>query len=568
MNTQKPAKSESAQISLRDIVGALFRHKLLIVSTFLTVAIGTAVVTFLMPNQYESRMKILVKNTRTDVPITPGATAGAVGAYLDNEVSENQINSEVALLTSGDLLNQVVTDVDLLHRAPGLSARLGLKEAPNSQAGKVEEASAQLAKDLIINPVKKANIIEVKYTSGSPETAAAVLRKVQDLYLEKHLKLHRPPGTYEFFKTQADNNEAQLREAERQLSAFQQSMNVVSLTQQKEQTVQKLTDAKSRLLETNAFLREVNERIAKVQQQLETIQPRIVTQRRAMPNQYSAERLNTMIVELQNRRTQLLTKFRADDRLVREVDQQIKTTREAMDKASSETITEQSTDLNPLRQTLETERARAKVDQAGAQGRQEMLAGQVGEYEKQLSRLEGITAEYEDLNRKVKQSADNYQLYKQKEEEARITDELDQNKITNVSIAEAPIQPQLPVSPNRPMNLLLGLFLGGMLAMGSVLVAEFMRDTVLTPRELEALTGARVLVALPHSGRAKAAEEFEVFEDEPVPVKTRQKRPARIKKPRPVLVETRELSQPRIPEPRLSQPKIVHEPHFEWASGE
>jgi uncharacterized protein involved in exopolysaccharide biosynthesis len=564
MKTQKPDKSELAQISIRDVVGILFRHKLLIVTTFLTVAIGTAVLTLLMPNEYESRMKILVKNTRTDVPITPGATAGAVGAYLDNEVSENQINSEVALLTSGDLLNQVVTEVGLLRRTPGLTARLGLKEAPSSQAGQVEEASAQLAKDLVINPVKKANIIEVKYTSGSPETAAAVLRKVQDLYLEKHLRLHRPPGTYEFFKGQADSNEEQLREAERQLSTFQQSMNVVSLTQQKEQTVQKLTEAKSKLLETNAFLREVNERISKVQQQLETIQPRIVTQRRAMPNQYSAERLNTMIVELQNRRTQLLTKFRPEDRLVREVDQQIKTTRAAMDKASSETITEQSTDLNPLRQTLETERARARVDQAGAQGRQEMLAAQVSQYEGQLSRLEGITAEYEDLNRKVKQSADNYQLYKQKEEEARITDELDQNKITNVSIAEAPVQPQLPVRPNRPMNLLLGLFLGGLLAMGSVVIAEFMRDTVLTPRELEALTGARVLASLPNSGRAIALTDVPARSVE----KTRAERPTKIRETRAVLVEARELAQPRASEPRLSQPKIVHEPQFEWASGE
>jgi uncharacterized protein involved in exopolysaccharide biosynthesis len=564
MKTQKPDKSELAQISIRDVVGILFRHKLLIVTTFLTVAIGTAVLTLLMPNEYESRMKILVKNTRTDVPITPGATAGAVGAYLDNEVSENQINSEVALLTSGDLLNQVVTEVGLLRRTPGLTARLGLKEAPSSQAGQVEEASAQLAKDLVINPVKKANIIEVKYTSGSPETAAAVLRKVQDLYLEKHLRLHRPPGTYEFFKGQADSNEEQLREAERQLSTFQQSMNVVSLTQQKEQTVQKLTEAKSKLLETNAFLREVNERISKVQQQLETIQPRIVTQRRAMPNQYSAERLNTMIVELQNRRTQLLTKFRPEDRLVREVDQQIKTTRAAMDKASSETITEQSTDLNPLRQTLETERARARVDQAGAQGRQEMLAAQVSQYEGQLSRLEGITAEYEDLNRKVKQSADNYQLYKQKEEEARITDELDQNKITNVSIAEAPVQPELPVRPNRPMNLLLGLFLGGLLAMGSVVIAEFMRDTVLTPRELEALTGARVLASLPNSGRAIALTDVPARSVE----KTRAERPTKIRETRAVLVEARELSQPKMSEARLSQPKIVHEPQFEWASGE
>jgi uncharacterized protein involved in exopolysaccharide biosynthesis len=544
MNNQSRGKPET-QVSVRDIASVMFRHKLLICATFLAVALGTAVFTFLSPNEYESRMKILVKNTRSDVPITPERTNGSTSNYFDNDVSENQINSEIELLTSEDLLKQVATEAGLYGSNVSLSAKLGLKQTPSSQATQIEEASKRLAKDLVITPVKKANIIEVKYTSRSPEKAAAVLRKVQDLYLEKHLKLHRPPGTYEFFKTQADQAEDKLQDAEKRLSSFQQSMNVVSLTQQKDQTVQKMTEAKSKLLETETFLREVNDRIAKGQQQLETLAPRVVTQSRALPNQYSAERLNTLIVELQNRRTQLLTKFRPDDRLVKEVDQQLKNTRAALDKASKETATEQSTDLNPLRQTLETELARGRVDQAGAAGRREMLAGQVKQYEAQLSRLEGITGEYEDLNRQVKESADNYQLYKKKEEEARITDELDQNKITNVSVAEAPVQPQIPVKPNRPLNLILGVFLGVLLSIGSVVIAEFLRDTVLTPRELELLTGQRVLASLPNTGRA----------------------------PRARVVETPQLSQmdvspPKSSQSKLSPPKIVRDPLLDWASGE
>jgi uncharacterized protein involved in exopolysaccharide biosynthesis len=544
MNSPSSSKSEQAQVSVRDVAGVLFRHKLLLCLTFLVVVLGTAVVTFLMPNEYESRMKILVKNARSDVPITPEATTGSSGNYFENDVSENQINSEIEVLTSEDLLKQVVTECGLYGGDSSISSSLGFKQAPRSQAVQIEEASRHLAKDLVITPVKKANIIEVKYTSRSPEKAVAVLNKIQALFLDKHLKLHRPPGTYDFFKAQAEQSEDKLHEAEKRLSGFQQSMNVVSLTQQKDQTVQKLTEAKSKLLETETFLREVNDRLGKVQQQLQTIQPRIVTQSRALPNQYSAERLNTLIVELQNRRTQLLTKFRPDDRMVREVDQQIKTTRAALERASKETATEQSTDLNPLRQTLESELARGRVDQAGAQGRHEMLAGQVQQYEAQLSRLEGITAEYDDLSRQVKESADNYQLYKKKEEEARITDELDQNKITNVSVAEAPIQPQLPVKPNRPLNLILGVFLGALLSVGSVVIAEFLRDTVLTPHELEVLTGERVLVSLPRAGR----------------------------EPRIVFVETEIESEPQLAEPRpgrrLSQPKLVQDPVLEWASGE
>lgn len=530
MNSPRPHTLPRADLSLRDVAGILFRHKLLICLTFLTVAIGTGVVTFLMPNEYESRMRILVKNTRTDVPITAERTSGLNGTAPESEVSENQINSEIELLTSKDLLNQVVKEADLAQKRPSLMQRLGLKESPTSVEGRIEEASDRLGKALVIEPVKKASIIEIKYSSESPAQAALVLKKVRDLYLEKHLRLHRPPGTFDFFKTQAEQAEQQLIEAEKQLSGFQQSMNVVSLAQQKEQTVQKLTETRSRLLETEALLQDVSERIERVQQQLKTVQPRIVTQSRALPNQYSSERLNTMIVELQNRRTQLLTKFRPEDRLVKEVDQQIATTRAALQKAVRETATEQSTDLNPLRQTLETELARARVDQAGAKGRHQTLASQVQQYEVQLSKLEGITAQYEDLARKVKQGEESYQLYNKKQEEARIGDELDQNKITNVSVAEEPVQPQLPAKPNRPLNLLLGIFLGVLLSAGSVFSVELLRQTINTPRELETLTGDPVLASLPKDRTARRA----------------------------LIVEKR----------RLALPKAAEESELKWAAGD
>src|SRR5678816_618406 len=128
-------------------------------------------------------------------------------------------------------------ECDLAAKKPSTLQRLRLKEAPQTSEAKIEEATDRLAKSLVIEPVKKASIIEVTYTSESPEKAALVLRKLRDLYLEKHVKLHRPPGTFEFFKAQADQYEEQLQASEKQFSDFQQSMNVVSLNQQKEQTV-------------------------------------------------------------------------------------------------------------------------------------------------------------------------------------------------------------------------------------------------------------------------------------------------------------------------------------------
>jgi hypothetical protein len=206
-----------------------------------------------------------------------------------------------------------------------------------------------------------------------------------------------------------------------------------------------------------------------------------------------------MLVELQNRRTQLLTKFRPDDRFVREVDQQIKHTSEALDKATNMTSVEQSSDLNPLRQTLEAELARARLEQAGQAARREDLSRQVAQYQGVLAHLEQATNEHAALQRQTKDAEDNYQLYSKKQEEARIADELDQKKITNVAIAEAPVVQRLPIRPNRPLILALGLFLAFFISIAFVLAAELMRDTVHTARELELLAGAPVIATIPHS---------------------------------------------------------------------
>ena len=481
-------------ISLRDGAAALFRRKWMVVLIFLTVLAGTALVTIILPDKYESRLKILVKKQRVDVAITPGAAEPSL--VNEGEVTENEINSEIELLTSKDLLTQVVKECGLADQKSGWFSK-----APKSESVRVEQAVNQLAKDLAVTPARKANIISITYASNSAELSAKVLKRLGDLYLDKHLKLHHPEGASDFFQNKADEYETQLKEAENRFAQFQQSNNLVVLQQQKDLTLVKTAEAKASLMAAEASVNEATQRIKRVEQQLASMPARVVTQSKSLPNQYSAERLNTMLVELQTRRTQLLTKFRPDDRLVQEVDEQIRIAREALDKAEHKTAVEEQTDLNPLRQTLETELARARLDQSAAVARRATLTGQLQQYQAALDQLEGNTTKHNDLQREMKEAEDNYQLYAKKREESRIADELDRQKITNVSIAEAPVAAQVPTSPNRPLNLILGVALAAFLCVGSVISAELLDDRVHSARQLEAMTGGLVLATVPSNGR-------------------------------------------------------------------
>ena len=485
MKKESSDRFKAQGLSLRDAVVVLFRHKWLIILTFLTTAAAAFILAYSMPDQYESRMKILVRNMRSDVVVSPEQTDASANS---GEISESQIVSEIELLKSRDLLEQVVKNTNL--------AQFETEGVPTDQD--VEKAVYRLEKELQISPVKKANIIEVNYTSKSPEIAATVLQQLSELYLEKHLKLHRPPGTHEFFKDRADEYKSDLRDAENKFSAFQQQMNVVSIDRQKELMLSRLTDTQAKLSDLNGTIKEADKRVAELKRQLGGMETRISTQSRVLPNQDSVERFNTMLVELKNRRTQLLAKFQPEDRLVKEVDEQIRTTTAALAKASQTTYSEKSSDINPLRQALETELARVKVEQSGRNELQANLKTQVEQYQSLLTKLEKATTPHANLSRQVKQADENYQLYAKKQEESRIADELDKQKISNVTIAEAPTVPRVPYKSNRLLTALVGLGLGLMLGLGCAVTAEFFRETIHTPRELEGLTGAPVLATFPH----------------------------------------------------------------------
>jgi uncharacterized protein involved in exopolysaccharide biosynthesis len=337
-------------------------------------------------------------------------------------------------------------------------------------------------------------MLKATYSSSNPEEAAAVLRTLADGYLNEHLRVHSPSGTYQFFDQQAQFYQKQLKDVQGRLTDFQAQRNIVHLGQQKDLNLRKLVDLEASLKETEAAYGETDQRIRSLQQQLGKLQPRIITQARKLPNQYSVEHLNTMLAELQNRRTELLTKFRPEDRMIQQVDQQILDTKAAMDRASKMTSTEEATDVNPLRQSLEAELAKAQANTTGLRARAGSLSKQVAEYRSSLGALETSTAADDQLLREIKEAEDALFLYSKKREEARITEAMDRQKIANVVLVQPPRAPLLP-KPKLTGSVLASYVLGSLIILGFAFLLATARKTVHTPWELEGLTGLPVLAS-------------------------------------------------------------------------
>ena len=112
-----------------------------------------------------------------------------------------------------------------------------------------------------------------------------------------------------------------------------------------------------------------------------------------------------------------------------------------------------------------------------------------------MRRLEAQGVAQGDLTRNAKAAEDNYLLLLHKQEEARISDELDQQRLFNVSVVEAASVPTLPVH-SAVWYLLRCTFLALLCALASAAGADRLDPMLRTQAELESILGVPVLASL------------------------------------------------------------------------
>jgi uncharacterized protein involved in exopolysaccharide biosynthesis len=483
--SRRPRSHVHRQIQMEYFLAVLSRNRFLIVGTFISALLVAGIIAVAVPRRYASHMKILVKHRRAD-PDPRNET------LAQDDISESQINTELELLSSTDLLSRVVSECRLEEHEGGRSYGA---DPPNGE--RVERAVRILGRQLKINPVRKANIISISYEAASPTAAVVVLRTLATAYLDYHLAVHRTPGAQEFFRNQASHYQSALAEAESMLYDLRRRAGLTSIAQEKELIRRKALDAESEVHQTESALAEASASMQQLRSELAGQLPRVTTQSRVVPNQFSVERLNTMLAELENRRISALARFLPGDSIVVEIEKEIASTTDALRHASTLNSVEQSTDINAIRQTLESDLSRARFQEKGLSARREALLTIVTGYKTRLRALEAAAIEHENLERSVKVSEEHYLLYSRKEEDARIADSLDQQKISNVAIAEAPREQYLPSTPSIKNTLALGALVGAFLSVILSMVSEQRRHTFATPTELEKSTGEIVLATVP-----------------------------------------------------------------------
>jgi uncharacterized protein involved in exopolysaccharide biosynthesis len=499
LGTKKPAGFEIRQLTLRDMLGPLFRHWPAVIGTFCLILLVSIWAAWgWASHYYVATMQVVVERERSE-PIVSGQQENLVVGN-GTEVTSDEVASEVALLQGRDMLQQIARTCNLAKQDPSILDKLnssGSHDLELNDAQILDGATKAIAANLRVEAEKTSRVIDVKYGQvGAPETPACVLQTLAKLYLEKHLRLQRPAGTFDFFAKETEKYQQALTDSESRLANFSKSEGVAAPEIQRANMAQQLVAAQASLYQARQMISADRQRMENLQYQIRGTPARSSTAEASNSANILLQQLQSSLLASQIKRIQLLTKYDPSYPLVKEVDAEIAQTEEAIDKADQARYINTTTDRDPTYEYLREDQAKTEADLASQQATAAELLNTIHGMQTEMASLDEKAVKQAALVREAKANEGNYLLYLTKREQERTSDALDDQRIANVAIA---VPADVPVFPAHSPNSIMfaGLFIAMLGGIGAGYFAELLDPSFRTPAEVEEMLKIRVLAAVP-----------------------------------------------------------------------
>jgi succinoglycan biosynthesis transport protein ExoP len=472
----------------RELVAALIRQRWVVLAAIVLVAV-TMWWTGQWQPMYVAQMKILVVRQRVDAVISPEATSPVI--WGGDQVSEEDLNSEAELLKSTDLLRKVVSATGLDH-----DPSLGAQSTPERA---MEASVFQLEKRLKVEPIRKTNIISVKYESPNAQLASKVLIALSQAYAEKHMEVHRPSGEVKFFSQQVALYKQNLANAQQRLLTFDSQNGVVSPQMERDLALERVNDFSASARQATQAVEEGNEKLEVLRNELAHMQPQTLAAVRTSSNESLLGQLKQALSNLELKRTEMLGRYAPTYRPIQDLDAQIAELKDSIAGEINTPLHDETKQANPVYQWAQQELAKTEAEVGMMKKRAVAATSISAQYQGKAQGLNQQSVIQQDLLREEKTQEENYLLYLHKLEEARSSEALDRGGIMNVVIAQHPVTPAFPAR-TRQYAALMTLLLCITCGVSSAFVVDLMFPSFRTADEVVRYLNAPVLACLVKGG--------------------------------------------------------------------
>lgn len=433
-----------------EYVRTIVKWKNLIAGTIVTCVLLALLSSYLQSPLYSATSQVIMNDTASILP----TKADGPTMLLD---SAKNISTQIGLINSNSQAQRVVA-----------RARLAQNPAYADQSkdakGRADQATRVLLSQLHVENVTESRLINITITSPSAGLSADLANVYAQEFIASNLDRSFQSTSYarEFLEKQLQSTRQKLEDSERHLVDYASQRKIIELGVDKEGNASRSLDA-STLVHLNDALADARiERISAAQNM------------RAGNTGLENAVAGASVAELRSKKAQLEAEYQQkaviflpDYPEMRSLREQIK----SLDRGiNGEQQSTKSTQSNALRAAY-----------LAASKKEAELASKVDALKQELLQLRNRSIEYTILQREVDTNRVLYEGLLQKYKEVGVSDGVGRNDVSIVDNAKAP---SVPISPNIPLNLLMGLIAGVILGFGGAFLIEFASDSVNQPEEV------------------------------------------------------------------------------------
>jgi hypothetical protein len=444
--TSRPDWAGRPSYAVSDFAVLLWRERFLMASVFAVILVLGVAVAFTLKTSYPAYASVLVRLGQEYV-YEPRSGDAARGAALD---SDQVIQSETEILGSAGLKQAVIEKLGLAKIDPKLAAEYAKADIAGKRTimGKAVLAMESTTK---IETAPDTPIIRLSYSHEDPQTAATVLNTMLAEYLiyrRSVLFNSDAPG----IERQRDAFQTRLAEADKAYEAFLSSNRIGDFVAEKASLSQLQAQIEQQKYQTDAQLQERSGRLSTLESQLAQIAPEVGLYRDV------SSAASDKLVQLKVQREDLLSRYRNDARPVQELDAQIAQLEAGISTGRTHGEGARRFGVNPVYQTLQTEKIQLTAEVAALKQSQLALAGQISQLTERRLKLAELEPRFQELSldRDVMQA--NVRDFAVKEEQSRAAQEMAATSNDNIRVVSAATPPTKGKSLKRPVLALTFLF--------------------------------------------------------------------------------------------------------------
>jgi len=502
--SQKVAGTTFQDYRLGDLVAAAWRYKVFGGVVAACVVVLGVVAAILAPSAYVADAELLVLPDEAYVLDPLGENAGAG----DTLSSQEALRSEVRLLRSREVRARLYAD---MGDAAVPDAAVSGAEQRGGEAARNQAAVEFLGRAFGVELEPNSRAMTARFAADDADGAADVLNRWLEIYLVYRRDVLADAGA-QVLRDERLSAEARLAQINIELGLFLTRYELGDFVQDRLAMQQRFATTETDLAQAAATLAEARARLESLDEQLADIAPEVDL---FVEDSASGE-LQVLYIEHET----LLARYYDNAAPVLEIERRITVLEEAL-AAGAVGAGLRRRGVNPVRQTLETERAQTRASVDALEARVAALTGQVIDLRVRQRVLQAVAPEHQSLAREGVALEMTIAELASREANGRAARAIADRMGDRVRIIAR------AAPPSKPRNKRFAILVASVFAAGAAGVSAAAMRGLLNPPQPELRTGASRTIGAPVFAVAPAPGDARDEKPAPAAAKGRAKTKAR-----------------------------------------